>query len=613
MSTPSIKTNLELGGEKEYRQAISEINSGLRVLKSEMDLTRVQFEENADSVEGLTKKNDVLDRQILSQKDKIETLKAALQHSAQTYGEADKKTQDWQISLNKAESELVKMERESGKTTKAIENLGKGQQESTKATKGLGDAIGDVSQKFGINIPSDVTKGLNSFAELDLKTVALVGSFAALAAAIIAVTTKLSKLTIEQAKVADDILTTSTITGIGTEKLQEYAYAAELVDVSVDTITDSQSKLIRSMSSAQKGTAETAEAFEKLGVSYMNADGSLRDHQDVFWDAIDAMGRMANETERDAVAMQLMGRSAQELNPLINAGSETMKDLAKEAQDMGYILDDKALASLGRVDDAMQRYNNTIDATKKQLATEFSPYLEQATKNLTSFVSNLGGALRDSGIVDAFGMLLETLSDILAPADTFAEDTVPKMTQAIRPLAMLIAGIADTLDFFTGLFTLDFAKVKKAFGAGYTYGNGNHMQTIREQWEQTDINSATRANGYGQYYANGKWYSNYDEYLRTVFKESGYSGTFEAWKNANGYNAAGDDNWIGGTTWVGENGPEKVYLPQGTKIQNAQESKLSEGGDVFYITIDAASIKEFNDIVRIAKNKRRVTRMGHSE
>ena len=82
------------------------------------------------------------------------------------------------------------------------------------------------------------------------------------------------------------------------------------------------------------------------------------------------------------------------------------------------------------------------------------------------------------------------------------------------------------------------------------------------------------------------------------------------WKDdEDGWNAHGSSNWRGGMTWVGENGPEKVLLPSGTQILNAQDSR-NTGGTVFNITIPAKDIKEFNDIIRIAQSARVLARMG---
>ena len=80
-----------------------------------------------------------------------------------------------------------------------------------------------------------------------------------------------------------------------------------------------------------------------------------------------------------------------------------------------------------------------------------------------------------------------------------------------------------------------------------------------------------------------------------------------------GYNASGSDNWHGGFTSVRENGPELALLPRGTRILTAQETRQASGGDTYYITIPANTVKEFNDIVRIAREKRRTDRMGGEE
>ena len=69
------------------------------------------------------------------------------------------------------------------------------------------------------------------------------------------------------------------------------------------------------MSSARKGTGEIADAYRRLGVSVTDMSGNLRDSETVYWETIDALGKVSNETERDALAMQIFGKSAQELIP----------------------------------------------------------------------------------------------------------------------------------------------------------------------------------------------------------------------------------------------------------------------------------------------------------
>lgn len=613
---PNISTKFTLSGEKEYKQALSEIGNGMRVLDSEMRKVQSAYAKNADSVESLAAQNDVLERKILSQTEKIEYLKAALQQSAEKYGESDKRTMQWQTSLNNAEAELNNLNNKLDENKEKIEGSG-------KETGNLGDVVSGLAEKFGIKLPEGMQKSMNSMGSLNTTSVKIAGGFVALAVAIAKVEKALIQMTRESAEAADDIVTLSSVTGMSTDSIQELNYMADLTDVSLDRIRDSLKETTNKMQEAATGTGDAYEAYNKLGVEITDVDGQLRSAEDVFYDTIDALGQMKNKTERDAIAMDLLSESAQELNPLIEIGSDGLKQYAQEAHSMGYVLDNEALTALTEVDDAYQRLQKSQEGAKNQLSAEFAPYLTEFYEKITKLIKDGGQALKDSGIVDSFGMLLETVGDIIAPTDQLSSDTVPKLTEALRPLAEIMAGIADTIDFISGAATVlttgiwdwdkwsgGWKQMGKAAGFGYSYGNGNNTQTLKEKWEQTDVNRATSANGYGQYYANGKWYSNYESYLRDEWEKSGTGTTFEYWKMQKGYNASGTDYWRGGRTLIGEYGPEEVVLPQGTRILTAQETRQASGGDTFYITIPANTVKEFNDIVNIARNKRRTDRMG---
>jgi TP901 family phage tail tape measure protein len=101
---------IKLEGEKAYREAVKQINSNLRVLASEMGKVTAEFTKNDKSTTALTSRNKILNEQIEKQKEKISVLKNALAQSSEKYGENDKKTNSWKVSLNKAETELSRME-----------------------------------------------------------------------------------------------------------------------------------------------------------------------------------------------------------------------------------------------------------------------------------------------------------------------------------------------------------------------------------------------------------------------------------------------------------------------------------------------------------------------
>lgn len=161
-----IGAGIALDGEKEFKQAISGINKDLSVLASEMKLASAQFDANNDSVESLTKQAEIYNKQIDTQKKKIEEIQKALKNSAELYGENDKKTKDWQISLNKAQAELVQQEKQLKACTDRIENYDKQTDEAEKETKQFGKAMdnsGKSASFFGdmlkANLLSDVIIG----------------------------------------------------------------------------------------------------------------------------------------------------------------------------------------------------------------------------------------------------------------------------------------------------------------------------------------------------------------------------------------------------------------------------------------------------------------------
>ena len=595
---PNINTRFTLSGEKEYKQAISEIGSGMKVLDSEMRKVTSAYAQNADSVEALGAKNDVLERKLSTQTEKIEYLKAALQQSAEKYGEADKRTMQWQTSLNNAEADLNSLNNQVDQNKQKIADSG-------KEMGNLGDVVNGLTSKLGIQLPDSMKSSMNAMGNLDTSALAMAGGFAAVAAAIVKAEKAMISMTKESAAFADNIITLSMQTGQSTQQLQEFSYATELIDVSVDTLQGSLRKLTNNMQDTMNGTGNAKASFEALGVSVTNADGSMRSANDVFYETIDALGKVKNETERDAMSMDIFGRSAQDLNPLIIQGSKTLKAYADEAHNVGYVLDDEALSALGAVDDAYQRLQKTQEGVKNQLAAEFAPYLEEFYGDATQGVKDLGKAIKDSGIVDAFGMLLETVGDILNPMSDLSNNRVPALTKALQPLAKVMALMADAaellkgvINFGTGHISEGWGQMKHALGFGYSSGNGNNYQNLldsynEQQWGQS---ASDLSKAYEEAVARGD--------------SSTIGITEDEWRRRYlGGNAAGTDNWSGGWTRVNENGLERIYLPSGSRIQTASETRYTSG-DTYNTTVYVDHVEDLDTILRIAKNARITARMG---
>lgn len=620
MADATISTKIKLDGEAEYKQRISEINAALGTLDSKIKLLNTTYSENENSIKGLTEINEVLNQKILTQREKVEQLQEMLQKSAKAYGISDTTTQKYQQQLNNAEAALVKMERALADNTSKLEAAGgaadnfsdglkdlaeRTGEEAEQSMGNLGDVVNGLTSKLGIQLPDGMKSSMNAMGSLDASSLALAGGFAAVAAAIVKAEKAMISMTKESASFADNIITLSMQTGQSTQQLQEFSYATELIDVSVDTLQGSLRKLTNNMQDTMNGTGNAKASFEALGVSVTNADGSMRSANDVFYETIDALGQVKNETERDAMSMDIFGRSAQDLNPLIIQGSKTLKAYADEAHNMGYVLDDEALSALGAVDDAYQRLQKTQEGVKNQLAVEFAPYLEEFYGDVTTMVKDGGKAIKDSGIVDAFGMLLETVGDILNPMSDLSNNRVPALTKALQPLAKVMALMADAaellkgvINFGTGHISEGWGQMKHALGFGYSSGDGNNYQNLldsytEQQWGQS---ASDLSKAYEEAVARGD--------------SSTLGITEDEWRRRYlGGNAAGTDNWAGGWTRVNENGLERIYLPSGSRIQTASETRYTSG-DTYNTTVYVDHVEDLDTILRIAKNARITTRMG---
>ena len=377
MASKNLKgLTIEIGGDTtKLGKALEDVNKKSRDLSSELGQINKLLKLDPGNTDLLAQKQKVLAQSIANTADKLDTLKEAEKQVQKQFerGEvSEEQVRALQREIIRTEKALDGYQKEADETADQLAKVGKESKTAEKETKTFGEtakAVGAAAAK----------------------------AFAVVATAVAAAATGLAKAATDAAAYADNILTASTVTGISTQKLQEYTYAAELVDVSVETLTKSHAKNIKSMKAAQDGTAQMVEAYASLGVAVTNADGSLRDGETVYWEVIDALGKMENETERDAIAMQILGKSAQELNPLIEAGSEKMNELAQEAKEVGAVLSDEALNSMGAFDDSIQRLKGSAGSAKNALGTVLLPELIKLTDGGTELLADFTKNLNDTG------------------------------------------------------------------------------------------------------------------------------------------------------------------------------------------------------------------------
>ena len=353
-----IGAKISIDGAKKFRDDLKNITQQGKTLSAQMNTLASSFDKADNKEELLDKATKNLSDQITNQKKVVDKLAEAVAKSAAEKGEDATETLKLKEQLAKAETKLNKLEGTTAESALGMKNLAGEEKNVAKESDNASGKIGAMAVALGSLAADAIKAGIKGIVD-GVKDIAKFFIDATKGAA----------------EFADEILTLSTVTGISTETLQEYKYMASLLDVDLNTITGSMTKLTKSMSSAQSGSGAAASAFEKLGVSIVDDNGSLRDANSVFDDAISALGKISNETERDATAMELFGKSAKDLNPLIEAGAERMAELGKEAQEAGYVLGDDALNAYGALDDQLQYLSVGATAAKNALGTILLPVL----------------------------------------------------------------------------------------------------------------------------------------------------------------------------------------------------------------------------------------------
>ena len=429
-----IGPKIGIEGESDFRKSIKQINEEIKTLGSEMTVTQAAFDGQEKSEEALTAKSRILNDEIGKQREKIDLLTKGLKESAEKYGENDEKTLKWQQAVNNATTQLYKMEDELDKTTKELNGEADSADKAGKETK----EAGEDAKESG--------KGWEALGKtVEAVGAAMAAAAAAAAAAIAEAGKALVSFAVDGAAYADDVMTMASVTGVSTEKLQELQYAAELVDTSVETITGSMTKNLKSMDSAAKGTGAAAEAYAKLGISVTDANGKLRDDEEVYWELIDALGSVEDETERELLAMTLLGKSAKDLNPLIEAGADTMKALAVQAHNAGAVLDEDTLYAFGDLDDNLNKLDAGAKAAKNALGTILLPVLTDLSGE---GVDLLGQFTR--GILDANGDISKmggVISEVLPQVLDLVMQYIPDILDlTISILGAVGQSILDNLD-----------------------------------------------------------------------------------------------------------------------------------------------------------------------
>lgn len=382
---------LEIGGDTQnLSKSLKNVNSDIRNTQSQLKDVQKLLKLDPANTELLRQKQQLLKAAVSETKEKLDALKKA-QETMDANG------------VDKNSEQYMALQREIISTQNELDKLEEAAKQSNVALEKIGATADKVAQ--GASKIADSTRALSAAAGAGL---AAIGG-----AAYSAVTS------------ADDLNTLAKQTGFTTAELQKMKYAADLVDVSMEDITASSVKLKKNMTS---GSDSVVSAFKTLGVSTRGVNGELRDSTTVYWEVINALSHVGNETARDTLAMTLLGKGADSLAGIIDDGGAALRSYGNDAERLGLILSQDTLDGLNAV-------NDKIDACKASAQAALSVAGAKAVEALLPVIDQIVAML--ANVLNWIGSLDSSQIRMLV--------TILAVVAAISPIASIVAGIANAV------------------------------------------------------------------------------------------------------------------------------------------------------------------------
>ena len=211
---------------------------------------------------------------------------------------------------------------------------------------------------------------------------AMLGASAAVGGSILAV----GKST---ADYAGDMYDMARGTGMGVEAFQKLAYAGRMSGVETEKLSASLVKFDRMVAEAAGGNKTYMQTFEDLGIKIKDSTGKLRQPNEIFEDVADIFHNTEDGIGKTALAVELFGKSGADLIPMLNDGKDGLKAFYAEAERLGLVLSDEAIAKGDAFSDQLEQIGLQIKGAKLQLGTALIPALSAAAKKISEVIDKI--------------------------------------------------------------------------------------------------------------------------------------------------------------------------------------------------------------------------------
>lgn len=228
----------------------------------------------------------------------------------------------------------------------------------------------------------------------------------------------------------DDARKSAQAAGTSVEKFSALSYAAG--QNGVDNLQGSLAKLAGSLQDARDGTGAAAEAFQKLRID----PAQFTDSSDALLAIADRFAKMPDGINKTALAADLFGQKlGPKLIPLLNQGSDGIRELMQEAAELGLVMDDKATAAAEKFNDRLDKIGKRSSGVGIQIANELLPSLNQYVDALDDVIER--GSLLDKIAFFGLGHISEDTLNRITDAGERVQDYNAKIFELQQELLEL--------------------------------------------------------------------------------------------------------------------------------------------------------------------------------
>lgn len=263
-------------------------------------------------------------------------------------------------------------------------------------------AVGSLNVSLGLNSAQfqqglkSAQAGLGRFSQHAAKAGAAIG------AAMAGIPTAAAYAMKQTINSADEMGKTAQKVGLATDELSRLKYAAEQSGVSFQGLSTALVRLSKSMSDVGRGTGEAKPAFDALGLSVKNADGSMKSSSQVMGEIATKFAGMSDGANKTALAVAIFGRAGADLVPMLNQGASGIDALKQRAEELGIVINDNTYKAAEKFNDALADMYTAMSGGFLTTLEKIAPLMDRlAEAMLEAAVQGRGFAAIGDAVADA--------------------------------------------------------------------------------------------------------------------------------------------------------------------------------------------------------------------